>query len=188
MIVKELKIGKSIKLFNTFKIRLIQSGDLSKIKIMLNDPRVHEYLFYAPAPDEIYEQYFQPMIDDIESAVKEKKWADNLIFIIEDEKEEFAGMIGLSQVAFHAGNFEVGFQIPSRYWRKGIASKACSFISNLAFENFGAHKITADCYASNRGSYGVLLKCGYYQEGISKGYYKSSMGQIDKLYFGINMT
>ena len=107
--IKQLKAGHAIPLFSEYQIRLIQASDLIAIKVMLADPRVNKYLFFAPAPDEIYEGYFNPMIDEISNAIKEKRWAENLIFIVLDKNNDFAGMIGLTQVPLTAGNYEIEF-------------------------------------------------------------------------------
>jgi len=181
----KLKAGQAIPLFADYQIRLIQQTDLEAIKHMLADPKVSEYLFFAPAPVEVYEGYFNPMIEGISTAIKADVWADNLVFVVLDKHNEFAGMIGLTQVPMLVGNFEIGYQLPHKNWGKGITSHACQLISQLAFETLGAHKITADCYASNKGSYAVLLKSGYAQEGSSKGYYKTEQGLEDRLYFGL---
>ena len=184
--ITKLKNGQAIPLFSNYQIRLIQGSDLSAIKVMLSDPKVNEYLFFAPAPEAVYEGYFNPMIDDIRNAMGEGRWADNLVFIVVNEADDFVGMIGLTQVAFLSGNYEIGFQSPQKNWGKGITSHACALVSQLAFEQLGAHKISADCYASNQGSSAVLLKSGYLQEGVAKEYYKTDQGFEDKLYFGLN--
>lgn len=184
--IQQLKAGQAIPLFSDYQIRLIQAQDLTDIKVMLADPQVTEYLFFAPAPDEVYEGYFNPMIDEIDTAVKAGRWPDNLIFIVLDKDQHFAGMIGLTQVPLLEGNYDIGFQLPQANWNKGITSHACDLVSKLAFEQLAAHKITADCYATNIGSYQVLLKSGYQQEGMSKGYYKTEKGLEDKLYLGLS--
>lgn len=184
--IEQLKAGKAIPLFSNYQIRLIQPQDLESIKLMLNDPKVAEYLFFAPAPDSLYEGYFMPMIEEIQNAVKQGVWADNLVFVVEDGDSQYAGMIGLTKNPFLTGNYEIGYQLPQSQWRKGIASKMCQLLSQLCFEQLGGHKISADCYASNKGSYGVLLKSGYLQEGVSSNYYKTEHGLEDKLYFGLS--
>lgn len=184
--IKQLKAGQTIPLFSDYQIRLIQAQDLDAIKLMLDDPKVTEYLFFAPAPAEVYEGYFNPMIDEISVAIKAGVWADNLVFIVLDKENQFAGMVGLTQVPMLVGNYEIGYQAPQNSWGKGITTHACQLVSQLAFETLGAHKITADCYASNEGSYRVLLKSGYAQEGLSKHYYKTEQGLEDRLYFGLS--
>lgn len=184
--VEKLQAGQAVELLPSYQIRLITKQDLSAVKQMLSDPLVTEYLFFAPAPDAVYEGYFNPMIDEIEKSAAQGVWANNLVFVITDDQQQFAGMIGLTKVDFLVGNYEIGYQFPQSSWRKGLATQACKLISQLAFEQLGAHKITADCYASNKGSYGVLLKSGYQQEGVSVDYYKTDRGMEDRLFLGLS--
>ncbi len=39
----------------------------------------------------------------------------------------------------------------------------------------GAHKVAADCFATNIGSYRVMEKNGYVLEGTQKDYYKMNV-------------
>jgi ribosomal-protein-alanine N-acetyltransferase len=53
--IKQLKTGQTIPLFSDYQIHLIQAQDLDAIKLMLDDPKVTEYLFFSPAPADVYE-------------------------------------------------------------------------------------------------------------------------------------
>ena len=181
MALEQLKQGLSVSLTNELNIALISSKDLPEIIEMLNTPEVATFLFYAPAPDEIYKNYFNPIIEDTQKAISKNKWPKNPAIIVRDHNGKFMGMAGLDAVAMHPGNFEIGFQLPVYAWGQGIATAACKFLTTLAFEKLNAHKLTADCYSSNSGSSKTLEKCGNEREG----YYKLDPGFDDRLLYGM---
>lgn len=68
---------------------------------------------------------------------------------------------------------------------KGVATRACQMMTEIGLTELNAHKVSADCYASNAGSYKTLEKNGFTQEGRQKDYYKREQGFDDKLYYGM---
>ncbi|UJF17734.1 GNAT family N-acetyltransferase [Vibrio sp. SS-MA-C1-2] len=184
-ILLALKQGKAIPFSESLSIQLIQPADLADIITMLADDRVNQYLFFAPAPDELYQGFFGPIIENTEQAIKDQCWPDNPTFIIRNQQGKYMGMTAITAVMFMEGNFELGYQLPFHAWGQGIATKACQLMTELGFTQLDAHKISADCYGTNIGSYKTLEKCHFVQEGCQKDYFKTDAGFDDKLYYGI---
>lgn len=183
-----LKQGHSCQLNDTFSIQLIRQSDFDDIVKMLEDPNVNKFLFFAPSPIEVYEAFFSPIIDNTQQTVKQNEWPESPTFIIRDNDGRYMGMIGISQVMMLAGNFDVGHQLPQHAWGQGIGTLGCQFATTLAFEQLGAHKVCADCYASNTGSVHVLEKAGFELEGRQKDYYQIDGGFDDRLWFGMTAS
>ena len=181
----KLKHGESIAFHDTLTIRLIQPSDLSDIITMLGDEKVTQYLFFAPAEDSLYQAFFTPIIDNTQEAISNGVWPDSPTFIIRDQHGRYMGMTAITQVMFCNGNYEVGYQLPAYAWGQGIATSACKLMTNIGFTELGSHKISADCYGGNIGSYKTLERCGYKREGCQKDYYKVEHGFEDKVYYGI---
>lgn len=81
---------------------------------------------------------------------------------------------------------EVGFLIGSKEdWGKGFASKAIKLVVRFAFEKLSLAKITAGCYADNKGSVKALLKSGFVLEGIESLKYQIDDVRTDGLRYGI---
>lgn len=177
--------GKPFRLLDEYNMKFICRDDIPDIVSMLADPDVAKYLYYAPAPAEVYESYFGPIISDTSTALDEKRWPSSPTYVIRDDKNNFCGMCGLSNVMFLSGNFEVGYQLPKQVWGKGIATAACKVLTNLAFKTLNAHKVEASCYSQNIGSSRVLEKAGYNKEGTQMGYYKVDNDINDRLLFGM---
>lgn len=188
MTISPFKQGKPVLLSETLTIRLITQDDLKDIIVMLDNPNVAKYLFFAPAPIEMYEGFFNPIIENTQEAIAKGEWPENLTAIIRDLDGRYMGMTGLPGVMFMQGNFEVGYQLAEHAWGQGIATLACDFMTKFAFTELGAHKVTADCYLSNVGSYKTMEKCGYNIEGTQKDYYKVETGFDDRVLYGMTKT
>ncbi|KXF81681.1 GNAT family N-acetyltransferase [Enterovibrio coralii] len=179
------KQGHAVSLKDGYTIALISKADLEDIIEMLQNPKVTEYLFFAPAPEEMYRGYFGPIIEGTEQAIANNEWPETITVIIRDNDGKYMGMCGLPAVMFLSGNYEVGFQFAEHAWGKGLASSGCEFLLALAFDELGAHKVTADCYRANVGSYKTMEKAGLVEEGCQIAYFKTENGFDDRLLYGI---
>lgn len=69
---------------------------------------------------------------------------------------------------------ELGYWLAEEYWRNGIVSKAVKQICQEVFQKFDIERIYAEPFEFNKGSRGVLEKCGFTYEGtMRKGVYKN---------------
>ncbi|MET2896720.1 GNAT family protein [Vibrio rotiferianus] len=185
MSYQKLKQGEAIPFNESLTIQLIQGSDLQDIIEMLNDDKVNQYLFFAPADNSLYEGFFGPIIENTAQAIKDDVWPDSPTFVIRDQQGQYMGMCAVTAVMFLTGNYEVGYQLPTCAWGKGVATRACQMMTEIGFTELNAHKVSADCYASNAGSYKTLEKNGFTQEGRQKYYYKLEQGFDDKLDYGM---
>ncbi|OAN18161.1 GNAT family acetyltransferase [Photobacterium jeanii] len=183
--IDSLKRGNAIPLTPELTISLIKADDLADIITMLDNPKVTEFLFFAPAPVEVYQSFFQPIIDNTTEAIAHNEWPKNPTLIVRNQQGDYMGMGGLSAVMFLQGNVEIGYQLPEHAWGKGIATAITRLLTELAFKALAVHKVSADCYANNIGSYRTLENCGFTQEGRQKDYYKLENGFDDRLFYGM---
>jgi len=63
---------------------------------------------------------------------------------------------------------EIGYWIGEPFWGKGIATKAIELLTEYGFNTLGYHRIYAAIFEYNTASMRVLVKNGYYPEGIFK--------------------
>lgn len=70
------KRGQAIPLIDGYTIALIQRNDLNDIIEMLGDPKVTEYLYFAPAPEDVYRDYFGPIIEGTAEAIGHGEWPE----------------------------------------------------------------------------------------------------------------
>lgn len=79
-----------------------------------------------------------------------------------------AGIIGLSDIDYTDRKCHVGYWIGKKYWGKGIASEALSMITDFAHGEISMHRIYTGVLEFNSASMKVLLKNGYWVEGIER--------------------
>lgn len=72
-------------------------------------------------------------------------------------------------------NCEIGYWLSSHYWNQGIMSQVVRNFCYYLFTNYPIHKICAEIFVENIGSYHVLTKNGFVQEGhLIKHVYKDN--------------
>ncbi len=180
-----LRRGEPVALVADVEVALIRARDLADIYQMLGDPAVNRYLFFEPAPTEVYEAYLMPIIEDTADAVTKGAWPASLTLVLR-RGGRFVGMAGLVANPLLPGIYELGFQLPKAAWGQGLATHAARLLVALAFEALGAHKICGDCYGGNGGSARVLEKAGLRREGLQTGYYRLDEGYDDRVLLGLS--
>lgn len=176
---------KGSEFIESLSINLLVKDDIKDIIKMLQNPKVTEYLFFAPAPEEVFKGYFEPMARDIEEKLEKGEMLETLTFTIRESNGTYVGELGIVPVPMAVGVYEVGYQFDEAYWGRGIASAACKLGIELAFEVLGAHRVEANCYTNNIGSRRVLEKNGLKLEGISRSYHKDGNKLVDRANYGI---
>ncbi|MGI9283582.1 MAG: GNAT family N-acetyltransferase [Endozoicomonas sp.] len=174
--------NNSLPLQENYIVSLLLPADIDDIIDMLEDDQVTRYLPFAPAPECVYRDYFAPIAEQNESSLKAGTEPSMTLVIREADSGTFAGMLGLVPAAMTTGVYEVGFQFPQRSWGKGLASQGCQMLIQYAFDELRAHKVTADCYANNKGSERVMVKSGMMKEGHQESYYSP---EEDRVLYGI---
>ena len=178
--------GQAFPLDGQYQLSLLQPDDIDDIIAMLNDERVTEFLWFAPAPESFYRDYFTPMAERNVAAIQgEGEPAMTLIIRCRDTGD-FTGMAAIVPMGMIPGVYEIGYQLPVRSWGKGLATRISQQLIRFGFETLKAHKITADCYAGNVGSEKVMQKVGMVKEGHQKDFYPYKNGFDDRLHYGIS--
>ena len=100
----------------------------------------------------------------------------------------------LNEGVRHIGNIKLGPINPfHRYgdigiiigdkksWGKGFAKEAIALLMDTAFKKLKLHKVTAGCYAPNKGSQKAFLANGFRVAGIRKNQYRSGNGYCNEI-------
>ena len=69
--------------------------------------------------------------------------------------------------------------------RRGHTTAAVTAVTRFCFERLGLHRVEAACIPTNEGSRGVLLKCGFRQEGLARAYLRINGVWRDHILFGL---
>lgn len=96
------------------------------------------------------------------------------------------GGITLSNIRYGvAATASIGYWTGEPFARRGYMTEAITCILDHAFGHLGLHRVEAACLPHNEASRGLLLKCGFREEGLARGYLKIDGRWRDHLLFGI---
>ncbi len=181
---------KEFKIYlEDIEISPLKKEDIEDIVEMLNNPEVCRYLFFAPAPEEVYRGYFEPIAAQMEGELEEGRKPSNMVFILRERSSgSFIGQFGVMAVPMIEGVYEIGYQMREEYWGKGIGTFACEMALDYIFDTLKGHRAEANCYSTNRGSKKVLEKCGFSYEGELRGYYRVEEEFIGRSNYGLLKT
>lgn len=96
------------------------------------------------------------------------------------------GGITLSNIRYGvAATGSLGYWTGASFARQGYMTEAVSCTLDHAFGHLGLHRVEAACLPQNEASRGLLLKCGFREEGLARGYLKIDGRWRDHVLFGI---
>lgn len=162
------------KFFHKFPV--IELGDIRLRDLMLSDKQ--EYFEMMSDPEA--SQYLSD--EDVPTSVTEteeeiKYWGglfyrrQSIFWAIADAKtDKFIGTIGFNNWNFNNRRGEISYDLDSRYWRKGIMTKALTNVILFALKEMDLYRIEARTMLDNEPSRNLLSKIGFKQEGIQRGY------------------
>ena len=78
----------------------------------------------------------------------------------------------------------LGYWIGAAFARRGHTAEAVEVVTRFCFQRLGLHRVEAACIPANEASRGVLLKCGFKQEGMARAYLRINGVWRDHLLFG----
>lgn len=142
----------------------------------LNDPKVREGLVSARMKKisrKDLEEYFQGLKPtDVQFAIS--------------IESEHIGNIKIYDYSAQHSRLEVGYMIgKTNLSGQGIATEALSTVIDFCRNELKIHKLTSGCFSTNRGSFRVLEKNGFQQEGVLKDHFCFDGTYVDFFRFGL---
>lgn len=131
------------------------------------------------------EQTLESLTDFIEAANASS--CELLLGIFLQDTSTHIGNIKLGPLWTNHNRADLGFLIGSRdEWGKGYATEAIAAMARYALGDLKLAKVTAGCYAGNRGSARALEKAGFSLEARLRGHWLSGDHRDDGLLFAIH--
>jgi RimJ/RimL family protein N-acetyltransferase len=128
----------------------------------MNDPTINRFL---------ESRFFPHSLESLREYVVNKQ-GDNLnafFAILLKDGNRHIGNIKLGPIDSNHRLADIGILIGEKdCWGKEYAAEAISLVVNYAFDKLNLHKVTAGCYAPNKGSIRAFEKAGFIQEGLRK--------------------
>ncbi|KVO06381.1 GCN5 family acetyltransferase [Burkholderia ubonensis] len=109
-----------------------------------------------------------PLFDGFESPDPES--IRRLAIVDDNAGGALVGTIGLHTVSDVNRSAEIAYDLAPSHWGRGIASAACSAVTEWAFAEYGFVRIQGVVLATNARSARVLQKCGFRYEGLLRAY------------------
>jgi [ribosomal protein S5]-alanine N-acetyltransferase len=159
-----------------FIIRPFRKGDETSLALNANHPQIFSYVMDVfPSP-----YTYDDAVSWIE--LNEKKVIQENSAIVKDG--DVVGCIGVEPGAdIHRRSAAIGYWLSPGYWNQGIATKACGWMVNYAFESFDIVRLWAGVFSNNPASAKVLTKCGFTHEAtLQKAVWKENQ-VLDELIF-----
>lgn len=163
-------------------------------KVILRDMRVEDvtqdYVDWMNDPEVVKFTESRFAIHDLNSTTEfvmglQESPNNLLLGMFDPEDDRHFGNIKLGPVQWYHGLSDIGLIVGRKsFWGRGIASESITLLCEYAFTTLGLHKVTASCYASNRGSAKAFLNAGFQQEGKRPLHVKGESGWEDVLEFG----
>ncbi len=145
----------------------------------MNDPTTNRFL----------ESRFYPhSIETLREYVVNKQ-GDNLnafFAIVLNDGDRHIGNIKLGPVDSNHRLADIGILIGEKdCWGKGYALEAINLIVDYAFNTLNLHKVTAGCYAPNKGAIRAFEKAGFVQDGVRKSHCFFEGEYVDDVLLGL---
>ena len=125
----------------------------------------------------------------LEDALEEIAWYDSILEegtgvrwgITLTGQDEVIGSCGFLNVSAKHQRAEIGFELSSNHWGRGIAGEALRAVVHHGFSQLGFHRIEALVEPANTASQQLLERVGFTREGLLRGY-EFTRGKYDDLY------
>lgn len=144
------------------RLRRIDDADLSAWLAVWRSPGVLDYLIdFEGAPDD---RTAAEIIEWAQRIFAEKsgvRWAITL-----KPADAMIGSCGFHLYDRRHRRAEVGYELHSDHWRRGIMSEALAAVLRFCFDRLRLHRVEADVVEGNAASAALLKKQGFALEGV----------------------
>ncbi|MFL9649941.1 GNAT family N-acetyltransferase [Exiguobacterium chiriqhucha] len=145
-------------------------------------------LAYLSKPEVVRHMGLDPFTS-LEDALEEIAWYDSILEegtgvrwgITLTGQDEVIGSCGFLNVSAKHQRAEIGFELSSNHWGRGIAGEALRAVVRHGFTQLGFHRIEALVEPANTASQQLLERVGFTREGLLRGY-EFTRGKYDDLY------
>lgn len=163
--------------FETERLRLrkIRNIDNASIFRIMLQPDVTRYFNTWPMKElEEADAVIQKLESNFSAGIG-IRWAIEL-----KANYSYIGSIGFSGSEENPFAAEIGFELATEYWRKGLAAEAIRKLVPFGFSKLKLERIEARVVDGNIASQRLLEKCGFGYEGLQrkKGFWKNELQDL----------
>lgn len=144
-------------------LREITPEDADDVYALFGDPEVTRYydLTTFTQPEEAIQliDFFADSFDEERSI----RWG-----IVHKEDDRLVGTCGFVALWEHRG--EIGYDLARPFWSRGIMAEALEAVLEFGFDELELNRIEALMMVDNAASAALLLRLGFREEGVLRGY------------------
>jgi len=144
------------------RLRRITPNDHHDWLAVWNSPGALDYLIdFEGAPRDDVTREIIAWADRIAREKSGIRWAITL-----KPADTMIGSCGFHLYERRHRRAEIGYELHSDYWRRGIMSEATAAVLRFCFDRLGLHRVEADVVEGNVASAALLKKMGFTLEGV----------------------
>lgn len=147
------------------KLREIADEDTPRLHSVWTDPLVTRYLVLDPFTDLSQTREMISLLKGLHPSGEGFRWV--LFLAVE---RETIGTCGFHNWNKEHARAEIGYEMDSRYWGKGLMSEAVRAVTDYGFTRMGLNRIEAFVSVGNRKSLSFLERNGFIFEGTLRQY------------------
>ncbi|MCY4465996.1 MAG: GNAT family protein [Chloroflexi bacterium] len=155
---------KEIPVLDTARLRLrrISRADCGDWLAAFKSPGAVDWLLdFESSPRLATIQSFVDWADEIFTAETGIRWALTL-----KPDDRMIGSCGFHLYAQRHQVAEIGYEMHSDYWRRGLMSEAAGAVMRFCFDRLSLHRLEADVTEGNAASAALLQKLGFSLEDV----------------------
>lgn len=166
------------------RLRAVEATDVGFVRDVVNDPAVWRSIGGQTTPTnlEMEQRFFE----------EASRRDDTVQFVVladagaaPEAADDRVGLIELDPIEWEQSRAAVAFVVAPAAQGAGLARDALATVVSYAFVQLGLHKLTAEAYASNGASTGLLESVGFVEEGRLRDEEWSDGDWVDVVRFGV---
>ncbi|MFA6003053.1 MAG: GNAT family protein [Elusimicrobiota bacterium] len=148
----------------------------------MNDSSINQFL---------ESRFFPHTLETLRDYVSKKMGDESSVFlaIVLKKGHRHIGNIKIGPINTAHRIADIGILLGEKdCWGKGYATEAVRLLVGYAFDTLNLHKVTAGCYAPNKGSIKAFKKVGFVEEGLRKQHCYCGGEYVDDVLLGLCRT
>ncbi len=163
----------------TMTVRIPEPGDATALFRLASDPVVTKWFSWGPYQETAEARAY------LDRLPAQREQGRQLDLLQVHTKLGPVGITGLSEFSYRDRRAMVGTWLGQQAWGTGANTEGKALMFHLAFELLGLERVGAYANVDNGRSQKALIKVGFQQEGVLRGWHRHGDRQLDVAVYGM---